>query len=53
MAKYYFLDIPSYVMDEIVAGMIDGKPEPTPEDVKEWLTADLEHEGETLPAQYC
>jgi hypothetical protein len=53
LPKYYFQDIPSYVMDEIIAGMVDGKPEPTFEEMQEWIAYDLERQGETLLAQYC
>ena len=53
LPKYYFQDIPAYVMDKIITGMIDGKPEPTPAEMEEWLTAQLEREAETLLAQYC
>jgi hypothetical protein len=49
----YFRDIPAYLMDEIITGMIAGKPEPTPEEMEEWLTAEREREAETLLAQYC
>ena len=28
LPKYYFRDIPAYLMDEIIAGMIDGKQVP-------------------------
>ena len=37
--RYYFRDIPSYLMDEIIAGMIEGKTEPTPEEMEEWLAS--------------
>jgi hypothetical protein len=37
LPKYYFRDIPAYVMEEIINGMIEGKPEPTPEEMEEWL----------------
>jgi hypothetical protein len=53
LPKYYFRDIPAYVMDEIITGMIDGKPEPTPEEMEEWLTSELERKAETLLEQYC
>jgi hypothetical protein len=49
----YVRDIPAYLMDEIITGMIDGKPEPTTEEMEEWLTAELEREAEALLAQYC
>jgi hypothetical protein len=52
LPKYYFQDIPAAVMDEIVAGMIDGKPEPTLEEMEEWLCAEREREAERLLAQY-
>ena len=42
LPKYYFRDIPAYLMDEIIAGMIEGKTEPTPEEMEEWLASDLE-----------
>jgi hypothetical protein len=53
LPKYYFRDIPDHLMDEIITGMIDGKPEPTPEEMEEWLASDLEREAEILLAQYC
>jgi hypothetical protein len=53
LPKYYFRNIPAYMMDEIITGMIDGKPEPTPEEMEEWLTSELERKAETLLAQYC
>ena len=28
--------------------MIDGKTEPTPEEMEEWLTSDLERQAEAL-----
>jgi hypothetical protein len=40
-------------MDEIIAGMIDDKLEPTPEEMEAWLTSELEHDAEMLLAQYC
>jgi hypothetical protein len=51
LPKHYFRDIPAYLMDEIIAGMIDGKPEPTPEEMEDWLTSELEREAEALLAQ--
>jgi hypothetical protein len=30
LPKYYFRDIPTYLMDEIIAGMIGGKNEQAP-----------------------
>jgi hypothetical protein len=51
LPQYYFRDIPAYMMDEIITGMIEGKPEPTPE-MEEWLASDLEREAEMLLAQY-
>ena len=50
LPKYYFQDIPAYLMDEIITGMIDGKTEPTPEEMEEWLTSELEREAEALLA---
>jgi len=50
LPKYYFQDIPAYLMDEIFNGMIDGKPEPTPEEMEECLTSELEREAEALLA---
>ena len=52
LPKYYFRDIPAYVMEEIINGMIEGKIEPT-EEMEEWLTSDLEREAETLLAESC
>ena len=51
LPKYYFRDIPAYLMDEIIAGMIDGKPEPTPEEMEGWLTSELELQAEALLAE--
>ncbi len=51
LPKYYFRDIPAYVMDEIITGMIDGNMEPTPEEMEEWLTTELEREAEALLAE--
>jgi len=53
LSKYYFQGIPAAVMDEIIAGVLDGKPEPTLEEMEEWLTAEREREAERLLAQYC
>jgi hypothetical protein len=53
LPKYYFQNIPAYLMDEIMTGLIDGKMEPTPEEMEEWLTSELEREAEALLAQYC
>jgi hypothetical protein len=39
-------------MEEIISGMIDGKTEPTPEEMEEWLTSDLEREAKMLLAKY-
>ena len=50
LPKYYFRDIPAYLMEEIITGMLDGKTEPTPEEMKEWLTSELEREAEALLA---
>jgi hypothetical protein len=53
LPKYYFQDIPAYVMEEIITGMIDGKPEPTTEEMEDWLTQELEREAEVLLAANC
>jgi hypothetical protein len=53
LPKYYFRDIPSYLMDEIINGMIEGKTEPTLEELGEWLNSDLERQAEALLAQTC
>ena len=52
LPKYYYRDIPAYLMDEIITGMIDGKTEPTLEEMEEWLTSEREREAEALLAQY-
>jgi hypothetical protein len=52
LPKYNFQDIPEYVMAEIINGMIDGKAEPTPQEMEEWLTSDLKREAEMPLAQY-
>ena len=41
LQKYYDRDIPAYMMEEIIAGMIDGKPEPTPEEMKSGLPGNV------------
>jgi len=51
LPKYYFRNIPAYLMDEIISGMIEGKVEPTPEEMEEWLTTELEREAEALLVQ--
>ena len=48
LPRYYFRDIPAYMMEDIISGMIDGKPEPTLEDMEAWLTEGLEREAEAL-----
>ena len=53
LPKYYFRDIPAYVMEEITNGMIEGKTEPTLEELGEWLSSDLERQAEALLAQTC
>ena len=53
LPKYYFRDIPAYLMDEIITGMIEGKTEPTPEEMEEWLTSQLERQAEALLALSC
>jgi hypothetical protein len=53
LPKYYFRDIPEYVMEEIINGMIEGKTEPTPEEMGEWLASDLERQADALLAQTC
>jgi hypothetical protein len=50
LPRYYFRDIPAYVMEDIISGMINGKPEPTPEEMEAWLTEELEQEAEALLA---
>jgi hypothetical protein len=50
LPKYYFRDIPAYLMEEIITGMLDGKTEPTPEEMEEWLTSELEREAAALLA---
>ena len=48
LPRYYFHDLLAYVMEEIITGMINGKPEPTPEEMEDWLTQELEREAEAL-----
>ena len=50
LPKYYFHDLPAYVMEEIITGMINGRPEPTREEMEDWLTEKLEREAEALLA---
>jgi hypothetical protein len=52
LPNWYFRDILSFLMDEIIAWMIDGKPEPPPEEMEEWLASDLEREAEA-PLASC
>jgi hypothetical protein len=51
LPKYYSQDIPAHVMGEIIDGMIEGRPEPTREEMEEWRTFELERQAETLLAQ--
>ena len=37
LPRYYFQDIPSAVMDEIIRGMQEALPEPSFEDIDDWL----------------
>ena len=53
LPRYYFHDLPAYVVEEIITGMIDGKPEPTPEEMEARLTQELEREAEALLAANC
>jgi hypothetical protein len=48
LPRYYFQDLPAYVMEEIITGMINGKPEPTREEMEDWVTQELEKEAEAL-----
>jgi hypothetical protein len=48
LPNYYFQDLPAYVMEEIITGMIDGKTAPTPEEMEELRTSELEREAEAL-----
>jgi hypothetical protein len=50
LPKYYFHDLPAYVMEEIITGMINGKPEPTREEMQDWLAEEMEREAEALLA---
>lgn len=50
LPKYYFQDIPAYIMEEIITGMIDGRAEPTAEEMAEWEMCNLEPEAERLLA---
>ena len=49
----YFRDIPAYLMNEIITGMIDGKMAPSSEEMEEGRISELEREAEALLAQYC
>jgi hypothetical protein len=50
LPNYYFQDLPAYLMEEIITGMTNGKPEPTREEMNDWLTQELEREAEALLA---
>jgi hypothetical protein len=41
LPKYYFQDIPEYVMEEIMHGMQEALPEPSLEDLDRWLESNL------------
>ena len=40
-------------MEEIITGMINGKVGPSPDEMEELRTSELEREAEALLAQYC
>ena len=48
----YFRVFPPYMVDEIITGMIEGKQEPTPEEMEDWLTSEREREAEILLAAH-
>ena len=50
LPKYYFHDLPAYVMQEIITGMINRRPEPTRQEMEDWLAEELEREAEALLA---
>jgi len=50
LPKYYFQDLPAYLMEEIITGMTNGEPEPMREEMNDWLTQELEREAEALLA---
>ena len=50
LPKYYFHDLPAYVMEEIITGMINGRPEPTRQEMQDWLAEEMEREAEALLA---
>ena len=50
LPKYYFQDIPAGVMEEIIQGMEKALPEPSWEEIDQWLNC---HNGTaTIPAWY-
>ena len=48
--QHYYRDIPAYVMEDIINGMIEGKPEPMTEELEAWYREELEREAEALLA---
>ncbi|MGA8312527.1 MAG: hypothetical protein WB755_21020 [Terriglobales bacterium] len=50
LPKYYFQDIPAEVMAEIIQGMEKALPEPSWEEIDQWL--DCHNQAATIPAWY-
>lgn len=48
LPKYYFQDIPSEVMAEIIRGMEKALPEPSQEEIDQWL--ECHNQAATIPA---
>ena len=50
LPKYYFQDIPADVMEEIIQGMKRALPEPSWEEIDQWLNCN--NRLATIPAWY-
>jgi hypothetical protein len=50
LPKYYFQDLPAEVMDEIMRGMEAGLPEPSWEEIDQWLNT--HNVASTIPGWY-
>jgi hypothetical protein len=50
LPKYYFQDIPAAVMEEIIQAMERTLPEPSWEEIDQWLNC--HNEAATIPAWY-
>jgi hypothetical protein len=50
LPKYYFQDLPAEVMDEIMRGMEAALPEPSWEEIDQWLNT--HNVASTIPGWY-